>query len=593
MPGTPWRARLAALGATTAIVVAACGGAATPTPAPSRRRPRPTHRQPRRRRRSRRCPTRPPPRSTAPPATYNGKDYTGTVKSITAHRREDRRLHPLRLRTWPSCRRSRSASFAINDTAYLEKAVGRRLRSSEPERHRAVQAQGVESRATSITLEASPTLTGASAPKAPKAVLRWSTEAAQRLVELQSGNADGIDNPGTDDFDDDRGRPDLKLYPREGLNVFYVGHEQHATRRSTTRRSARRSPWASTASGSSTTSCRRAPGRHALHAVRDPEFGCDGRRVVRLRRRGGQGAPRRGRLPGRLQDHDPATATSSAATCPSQTSSPRTSRPSSRPTSTSTPRSTSRSRAPSSTTPTPASSTASTSSGWGADYPDVTNFLDYHFGAGASDAVRRQVPRHRDRRCQEAPQGADRRRSASRPTSTPTTRSRPTSRWCPISHAALGDGLQGRRRGRPHARRSATRCFSVMKPARPRPARLHRRTASRSACTAPTRPTARPSASASRSTESLYGFEIGGTDVEPGPRRDVRGQHRRHLGLDLHAARGRRRSRTAPRSTPTTSSSPIAAQWDAEHPLHVGHATAPSRTSRASSAGSSTRRRPE
>ena len=22
--------------------------------------------------------------------------------------------------------------------------------------------------------------------------------------------------------------------------------------------------------------------------------------------------------------------------------------------------------------------------GWGADYPDVTNFLDYHFGAGAS-----------------------------------------------------------------------------------------------------------------------------------------------------------------------------------------------------------------
>ena len=27
---------------------------------------------------------------------------------------------------------------------------------------------------------------------------------------------------------------------------------------------------------------------------------------------------------------------------------------------------------------------ASTSSGWGADYPDVTNFLDFHFGSGAS-----------------------------------------------------------------------------------------------------------------------------------------------------------------------------------------------------------------
>ena len=23
--------------------------------------------------------------------------------------------------------------------------------------------------------------------------------------------------------------------------------------------------------------------------------------------------------------------------------------------------------------------------GWGADYPDMTNFLDYHFGAGSSD----------------------------------------------------------------------------------------------------------------------------------------------------------------------------------------------------------------
>ena len=29
--------------------------------------------------------------------------------------------------------------------------------------------------------------------------------------------------------------------------------------------------------------------------------------------------------------------------------------------------------------------------GWGADYPDITNFLDYHFGAGAIEAVRRQV----------------------------------------------------------------------------------------------------------------------------------------------------------------------------------------------------------
>ena len=31
-------------------------------------------------------------------------------------------------------------------------------------------------------------------------VFRWSTESAQRLLELQSGTVDAIDNPGPDDF---------------------------------------------------------------------------------------------------------------------------------------------------------------------------------------------------------------------------------------------------------------------------------------------------------------------------------------------------------------------------------------------------------
>ena len=31
--------------------------------------------------------------------------------------------------------------------------------------------------------------------------------------------------------------------------------------------------------------------------------------------------------------------------------------------------------------------------GWGADYPDATNFLDFHFGQGASAAVWRQASR--------------------------------------------------------------------------------------------------------------------------------------------------------------------------------------------------------
>jgi len=54
-------------------------------------------------------------------------------------------------------------------------------------------------------------------------VFRWSAEGAQRLLELQSGAVDGIDNPTPDDFTVIEGDSALKLYPRPALNVFYVG----------------------------------------------------------------------------------------------------------------------------------------------------------------------------------------------------------------------------------------------------------------------------------------------------------------------------------------------------------------------------------
>jgi len=54
-------------------------------------------------------------------------------------------------------------------------------------------------------------------------VFRWSSEAAQRLVELQSGNVDGIDNPAPDDFAAIQADSGLTLYPREALNIFYLG----------------------------------------------------------------------------------------------------------------------------------------------------------------------------------------------------------------------------------------------------------------------------------------------------------------------------------------------------------------------------------
>jgi peptide/nickel transport system substrate-binding protein len=59
--------------------------------------------------------------------------------------------------------------------------------------------------------------------KTPNLIFRWSTESAQRTLELQAGTVDGIDNPGPEDFKIIEADPNLKLYPREGFNIFYIG----------------------------------------------------------------------------------------------------------------------------------------------------------------------------------------------------------------------------------------------------------------------------------------------------------------------------------------------------------------------------------
>jgi ABC-type transport system substrate-binding protein len=59
--------------------------------------------------------------------------------------------------------------------------------------------------------------------KAKTVVFRWQSESAQRLLELQSGTVDGIDNPGPDDFAVIQGDTNLQLIERPALNVMYLG----------------------------------------------------------------------------------------------------------------------------------------------------------------------------------------------------------------------------------------------------------------------------------------------------------------------------------------------------------------------------------
>ncbi len=61
------------------------------------------------------------------------------------------------------------------------------------------------------------------APIEPTVILRWNSEAAARWTELQAGTIDGFDNVGPADFAAIEGNPDARLYPRSLNNIFYLG----------------------------------------------------------------------------------------------------------------------------------------------------------------------------------------------------------------------------------------------------------------------------------------------------------------------------------------------------------------------------------
>jgi ABC-type transport system substrate-binding protein len=77
-------------------------------------------------------------------------------------------------------------------------------------------------RGDSLTLEANPNYWGEPA-KTKTVVFKWNSEAAARLNALKAGEIQGMDNPDPNDFATIEGDSALKLYPREALNIFYVG----------------------------------------------------------------------------------------------------------------------------------------------------------------------------------------------------------------------------------------------------------------------------------------------------------------------------------------------------------------------------------
>jgi peptide/nickel transport system substrate-binding protein len=222
-----WSPRLAALAASAAIVFAACTGAtqsAAPTGAASAAPPSAaTSSAPFTAMVYPETGEAPCGQAEAPDATHD--KYTGNFKKISA---PDAQTVVFELCSSDVAFLSKVAftSFGINDTAWIESHVDP-AGTTNQEIVSEVNGTGpykleAWNKGSDVTFTRNDSYWGDKA-KSEKLIIRWSKEAAQRLVELQSGTVDGIDNVGGTDFEAVKANPDLQLKVREGLNVMYLG----------------------------------------------------------------------------------------------------------------------------------------------------------------------------------------------------------------------------------------------------------------------------------------------------------------------------------------------------------------------------------
>ena len=112
-------------------------------------------------------------------------------------------------------------SFAILDTADIESDMANHLILAHPNGTGPYMLTDWQ-RGIQLVLDKNPNYWGENVG-ADQLVFRWSTESAARLLELQAGTVDGIDNPAPNDFETIRGDENLQLIERDALNTFYVG----------------------------------------------------------------------------------------------------------------------------------------------------------------------------------------------------------------------------------------------------------------------------------------------------------------------------------------------------------------------------------
>jgi peptide/nickel transport system substrate-binding protein len=153
-----------------------------------------------------------------------GNGYTGFFKSIEA---TDQYTVTFTLCKSDPAFLSKVAfsPFAIYPKEWIEATAGDTTRTSEGlEKPIGTGPYMVSewARGDSITFTSYPEYWGEPV-KAGTLVFRWSSESAARLLELQAGTIDGYDNVGPEDFATVQGDANLQLALRPALNIFYIG----------------------------------------------------------------------------------------------------------------------------------------------------------------------------------------------------------------------------------------------------------------------------------------------------------------------------------------------------------------------------------
>jgi len=112
--------------------------------------------------------------------------------------------------------------FSILDKDFLDANNGDSVKISNSPNGTGPYIVKSWNRGDSVVFEANPEYWGDKA-LTQNLIFRWSEQSAQRLLELQAGTVNGIDNPGPDDVPAIEADANLALYPREGFNIFYIG----------------------------------------------------------------------------------------------------------------------------------------------------------------------------------------------------------------------------------------------------------------------------------------------------------------------------------------------------------------------------------